>query len=173
MLVYTQNNTWIEWNKRDQRPNAQDGNKLYWLPQNAEEFLSNAELLNYGLYRVDPPDPVPDDVTITGYRIDTVNFKPKQVYEYTVNPPKGPSDFPLTARQLRIGMIRNNVSLTQVQNIINGIPNEKTKDEYQVYWEYSTTVNWSHPITQSLIAAVGLSQSNAAIMWMIAKDYEA
>jgi len=138
-------------------------------PLNIEDLWGENELNNIGLYKLVAADPVANTDTIVSSTISIVNGRPKTI---NTTRPLAPSDFPLTARQLRLGLIRNNVSLSTVQSVINGIPDPQTKDEYQVYWEYSTTINWEHPVTQALIAAVGITQANASIMWMIAKDYE-
>lgn len=95
-----------------------------------------------------------------------------EVAEY-VAPVLGPADFPLTARQLRLGLIRRGISLATVQAAITAIPDVQQRDEAQVYWEFSTVINWSHPMTQALIALVGITTEDAAAMWMAAKDYEA
>ena len=90
-----------------------------------------------------------------------------------VAPSTDPADFPLTARQLRLGLIRHGISLATVQAAITAISDQQQRDEAQVYWEFSTVINWSHPMTQALIALVGITTEDAAAMWMAAKDYEA
>jgi len=85
----------------------------------------------------------------------------------------GPEHFPLTARQLRLGLIRNGYSLASVQAAIDNISNPAQRDEAQVYWEFSTVVHWDHQTTQALLALSGIDPSDAAAMWMAAKDYEA
>lgn len=90
-----------------------------------------------------------------------------------VAPSTDPADFPLTARQLRLGLIRHGITLSTVQAAISAIGDGQQRDEAQVYWEFSTVINWSHPMTQALIALVGITTEDAAAMWMAAKDYEA
>lgn len=82
-----------------------------------------------------------------------------------------PNYSPLTARQLRLGLVRNNISLSIVQTAINNLPTQSLRDEAQIYWEYSTEINWDHPMTQTLMALVGLDQNTSAAMWLTAKDY--
>lgn len=86
-------------------------------------------------------------------------------------PPSSPADYPLTARQLRLGLVRNGVSLGKVQATIDALPSPQ-RDEAQIYWEFSATINWEHPMTQSLMALAGIPDEAAAAMWMLAKDYE-
>ena len=94
-----------------------------------------------------------------------------EVAEY-VPPVFGPADFPLPARQLRLGLIRLGIGLSAVQAAINSIPDQTDRDESQVYWEFSTVINWSHPMTQGLMALAGIDQKNAVEMWRVAKNYE-
>ena len=90
-----------------------------------------------------------------------------------VAPSTDPADFPLTARQLRLGLIRHGIGLSAVQAAISAIPDQTQRDEAQVYWEFSTVINWSHPMTRGLMALAGITPEDAAAMWMVAKDYEA
>jgi hypothetical protein len=86
-------------------------------------------------------------------------------------PSTDPADYPLTARQIRLGLIRNGVSLAVVQTAIDNLPSP-ARDEAQVYWEFSAEVHWEHPMTQSLMALVGITPAQAEEMWFAAKDYE-
>lgn len=86
-------------------------------------------------------------------------------------PSAAPADYPLSARQLRLGLVRNGVSLGKVQATIDALPSPQ-RDEAQIYWEFSTEIHWGHPMTQSLMALAGISDEAAAAMWMLAKDYE-
>lgn len=82
-----------------------------------------------------------------------------------------PSDYPLTARQLRLGLVRNGVTLDKVQATIDALPSPQ-RDEAEIYWKFSTEIHWDHPMTQSLMALAGIPDEAAAAMWMLAKDYE-
>lgn len=86
-------------------------------------------------------------------------------------PSTDPVNYPLSARQLRLGLVRNGVSLATVQATIDALPSPQ-RDEAQIYWEFSTMINWEHPMTQALMALAGIDAKNAAAMWMVAKDYE-
>lgn len=85
--------------------------------------------------------------------------------------PTSPATYPLTARQLRLGLIRNGVPLSTVQAAIDALP-PPNRDEAQVYWEFSTDVYWQHPMTGFLMQLMGISEQDATTMWMEAKDYE-
>lgn len=86
-------------------------------------------------------------------------------------PSTDPVDYPLTARQIRLGLVRNGVSLATIQATIDALPSPQ-RDEAQIYWEFSTMIHWEHPMTQALMALAGIDAKNAAAMWMAAKDYE-
>jgi hypothetical protein len=59
------------------------------------------------------------------------------------------------------------------ESAISAIGDGQQRDEAQVYWEFSTVINWSHPMTRGLMALAGITPEDAAAMWMVAKDYEA
>lgn len=90
------------------------------------------------------------------------------------NPPPpstNPADYNLTARQLRLGLVRHDISLASVEAAINGISDQMQRDEAMIFWGHSTSIHWSHPMTQTLMALVGITTENATNMWMVAKDY--
>ena len=77
----------------------------------------------------------------------------------------------LTARQLRLGLVRNGIPLSTVQAAIDAMPSPQ-RDEAQIYWEFSTEIHWEHPMTGALMQLIGLDPADAEVMWMAAKDYE-
>jgi hypothetical protein len=87
--------------------------------------------------------------------------------------PNIPASFPLSNRQLRLGLIRNGISLSAVAAVIAAIPDDVARDEATVWWEYSNPIHWDHPMTQTLIGLMGIPLANAEAMWMVAKDYDA
>lgn len=137
-------------------------------PKNIESVWSKEDLEAAGFHIVDLPV-VPNGQKVTDQAIVEVEGKP--VVEYTLVE-ESPADFPLTARQLRLGLIRNGIPLSTVINAIAGIQDELQRDEAQVYWEYSTHIRWEHPMTQALIAIAGIKQADAAAMWLVARNYE-
>lgn len=88
-------------------------------------------------------------------------------------PPKGPSDYPLSDRQLRIGLIMAGFSLSNIQAAVDAIPDATQRAVAQVWWDRSILIHWEHPMTQNLIGLVGLTPEQASAMWMAAKDLEA
>lgn len=161
MLYRIENNTAIEWK-------GEPINDIRH-PTVIEVFWTTEQLNSIGLYRVEAADEVPSGKKVVSSSVEVINGYPKIV---NVLADISPEDYTLTARQLRLGLIRNNISLTIVQTAINSIPDTQQRDEAQVYWEYSPFVVWSHPMTQTLISLVGIDQANAASMWITAAGYE-
>lgn len=84
-----------------------------------------------------------------------------------------PSAYPLSDRQLRIGLIMAGFDLANIQAAIDAIPDAAQRAIAQVWWDRSILIHWEHPMTQSLIGLVGLTPEQASAMWMAAKDLEA
>lgn len=133
---------------------------------------SDEALAVIGLYKVRDADPVPEGKIVLSRNIDLIDGVPKYVNVLGDPVVPTPSDFNLTARQLRLGLVRNGISLTAVQTMIDGILDPMVRDEAQIYWEFSAFINWDHPMTQTLMDMLGIPRENMAMMWMIAKDYE-
>lgn len=87
--------------------------------------------------------------------------------------PEIPASYPLSNRQLRLGLIRHGIGLSAVAATIAAIADETARDEATVWWEYSDLIHWDHPMTQTLIGLMGIPLANAEAMWMVAKDYAA
>ena len=89
-------------------------------------------------------------------------------------PDPTPADTPLTMRQLRLGLLLiGGFSASFIQDAINAIPDATQRGVAQIWYDESATVDWSHPMTQQLIAGAGLTTEQAAAMWMQAKDLDA
>lgn len=85
-----------------------------------------------------------------------------------------PADTPLTMRQLRLGLLLiGGFPASYIQDAINAIPDATQRGVAQIWYDESATVDWSHPMTQQLIAGAGLTTEQAAAMWMQAKDLDA
>jgi hypothetical protein len=72
----------------------------------------------------------------------------------------------ISARQIRLWLIDNNISLTSVENAINGIVDEKLREKTLVEWEFAPYVERGHPLLDTLGEALGLTseQIDAAFM---------
>lgn len=88
-------------------------------------------------------------------------------------PSTDPADYPLSMRQLRLGLFMNGYAVDFLQSVISAIPDATERGMAQIWYEETSVVEWAHPMTQSLMAAAGISTADATAMWMQAKDLAA
>lgn len=72
---------------------------------------------------------------------------------------------PLTARQLRLGFVGNDISLSSVTATIEAMPAGPDKEKAQIEWEYATTFNRMHPLIAWIGTVLGLSNERIDDMW--------
>lgn len=65
----------------------------------------------------------------------------------------------VSARQIRIWLVRNGVSLASIDDAINSIADPLTRETVRVEWDYSPFVERSHPWLVPLAAALGLDEA--------------
>lgn len=65
----------------------------------------------------------------------------------------------VSARQIRLYLLRQGISLAAVDAAINAIPDAVTRDSVRVEWEYAPYVERSHLMLVPLAAALGLTES--------------
>jgi hypothetical protein len=63
----------------------------------------------------------------------------------------------VSARQIRLWLIDNNISLSSVENAINGIADEKLREKTLVEWEYAPYIERNHPLIEALASSLGLT----------------
>jgi hypothetical protein len=63
----------------------------------------------------------------------------------------------VSARQIRLWLIDNNISLTSVETAINGIVDEKLREKTLVEWEYAPYIERNHPLIEALASSLGLT----------------
>lgn len=66
----------------------------------------------------------------------------------------------VTARQIRLWLVRNGYSLDTISQAIAAIPDAATRDAVSVEWEYAPYVERSHPWLAPLAQALGLDEEN-------------
>jgi len=76
-------------------------------------------------------------------------------------PPLGP----LTARQLRLGLVAAGFSLGDVEAAIDAIEDQTDREVARIEWEYATTFERSHPLIEQVGAALGLTPEQIDAMW--------
>ncbi|WP_331373771.1 hypothetical protein [Sinorhizobium chiapasense] len=75
---------------------------------------------------------------------------------------------PLSARQLRLGLINNSFTPAQVSAVIDAMPEGTAKEIARVEWEYATTFNRTHPLIATVGGALGLDELEIDAMWTAA-----
>lgn len=63
----------------------------------------------------------------------------------------------VSARQIRLWLVRHGVSLAQVDAAIDAIPDEQQREECRIDWEWAPYVERSHPLLLPLAEALGLT----------------
>ena len=63
----------------------------------------------------------------------------------------------ISARQVRLWLINNNISLESVDQAINNIEDPILRDKTKVEWEYAPYVEKSHPMLAPLSQILGLT----------------
>jgi hypothetical protein len=65
----------------------------------------------------------------------------------------------VTARQIRLWLVRHGVSLAAVDAAIDAIPDAQQREDCRVEWDYAPWVERTHPMLVPLAAALGLGES--------------
>ena len=139
-----------------------DSRGSYFVAPFANTAFAEAYIPPLGTTEIAPP-PTPEHIWING--------------AWATQPPPPaptPSTTPLTMRQLRLGLLLiGGFPATFIQDAITAISDATQRGVAQIWYDESATVEWSHPMTQQLIAAAGITTEQAAAMWMQAKDLDA
>lgn len=136
-------------------------------------YLGNPEPVTIPYTRDVTEEWLPDGRLYTlGLEIDAWFFAhPEFEIEAYVAPELTPADVPLSMRQLRLGLVRNGFPVDFVQQAISAIEDDLERAEATIWYEETSTVDWSHPMTQALMAAAAavnpaFTLELAATMWM-------
>lgn len=111
----------------------------------------------------------PDGLVETFLRLDLPeNWEPPEGYsilpdnELPENWQKfiEPKNIPhaISARQIRLWLIKNNFSLSNIETAINNISDQIIRDMTIVEWEYAPYVERNHPMVNAIANALGLTQ---------------
>jgi hypothetical protein len=65
----------------------------------------------------------------------------------------------VSARQIRLWLLRQGISLASVDAAIDAIPDQLQRDSVRVEWDYAPYVERSHPMLIPLAAALGLTEA--------------
>jgi len=72
---------------------------------------------------------------------------------------------PLTARQLRLGLVNNGFSLAQVEAAIDALPDGADKEKARIEWQYAGEFKRDHPLIATIAAQLGISAEQFETMW--------
>jgi hypothetical protein len=65
----------------------------------------------------------------------------------------------VSARQIRLWLLRKGISLAALDAAINAIPDQLQRDSVRVEWDYAPYIERSHPMLIPLAAALGLTET--------------
>lgn len=65
----------------------------------------------------------------------------------------------ISARQIRLWLVGHGYTLAQVEQAIDGIPDQQQREMVRVEWEYAPHVSRSHDMLIPLAAALGLDEA--------------
>jgi hypothetical protein len=77
----------------------------------------------------------------------------------SVQPIPVPVPTSVTARQIRLWLVRHGVGLAAVDAAIDAIPDAQVREEARVEWDYAPYVERAHPMLVPLAAALGLDEA--------------
>jgi len=87
--------------------------------------------------------------------------------KHNITPRNGDSNVPtispalndkVSARQVRLWLIQNGISLQAVNDAINSIEDSTLRDSVAVEWEYAPYIERSHPMLIPLAQTIGLNE---------------
>jgi hypothetical protein len=112
---------------------------------------------NVKFYEYVPPDICPQNFIVesVSYTIDHEQFK---VYGSNNLISIPPPEF-ITATQIRLWLIENNFSLSNIDNLIQSIEDQKTREKVMAEWEYAPYILRNHPFISVIGSALGLDDN--------------
>lgn len=122
-------------------------------PVNDINLLANA---GYLTVRSDSPEQPENSTEDVSQRVVNVDGNYVDVVRTWI-PIVLPTPETISARQIRLWLVDNNISLSSVETAINGIVDEKLREKTLVEWEYAPYVERNHPLLDTLGEVLGLS----------------
>ncbi len=65
----------------------------------------------------------------------------------------------VSARQIRLWLIQHGIALSAIEQAIDAIPDQLTRETVRVEWEYAPYIERAHPWLVPLAAALGLNET--------------
>lgn len=72
---------------------------------------------------------------------------------------------PLSARQLRLGLVGGGIALSSVEGAIAAIPDEQAKAVAEIEWQFASQFDRDHPLIEQVGTALGLTSEQIDSMW--------
>jgi len=107
-----------------------------------------------GSTRTDPDQWASDPVALEASGFVVTERTPADDIEPTPPPPAT-----VSARQIRLWLIRQGISLAQVDAAIGAIPDQLERDSVRVEWQHAPYVERTHLMLVPLAAALGLTEA--------------
>ena len=76
---------------------------------------------------------------------------------------------PLTARQLRLGLVDSGFALAQVEAALDALPEGIEKEKAKIEWQHAGEFQRDHPLLQTIAAQLGISAEQFETMWVAAR----
>lgn len=133
----------------------------------------DADLEAIGLWRDDmiaPADLVPEGKIVISRSIQRVGGIVKWVNELADAPDPEIHLAPLTARQLRLGLIAAGVTLSSVDSAIAVIPDPTEREIATVEWEYASQFERDHSLIEQIGDALGMTVEQIDAAWLTAME---
>lgn len=134
---------------------------------------SAADLEAIGLWRDDmiaPADPVPEGKVVLSRSVQRVGGVVQWLQVLGDAPEPGIYLPPLTARQLRLGLIAAGVTLSSVDAAIAAIPDPTEREIATVEWEYASQFERDHSLIEQVGNALGMTVEQIDAAWLAAME---
>jgi hypothetical protein len=122
-------------------------------PMNDPAVLADA---GYLTVRSDTPDQPENTIEDASQRVVNIDGNFVDIVRTWI-PVTMVSPETISARQIRLWLVDNNISLTSVETAINGIVDEKLREKTLVEWEYAPYIERNHPLVEALASSLGLT----------------
>lgn len=122
----------------------------------------------YHLAVILPANPVPEGKRVASTDVQLIEGQPRYVNVLEDAEPEPLP--PLTARQLRLGLVGGGFALAQVEMAIAAIPDEQQRAVAEIEWEYASQFERMHPLIEQVGGTFGLTPEQIDAMWAAALE---
>jgi hypothetical protein len=128
-------------------------------------------LADAGYYTVRSDEPTKPENSVENYSARVVTIDGPYVDIVRTWQPVTPTvPETISARQIRLWLIDNNISLSSVEVAINGIVDEKLREKTLVEWEYAPYIERNHPLLNTLGEVLGLTSEQIDNAFLVASN---